>query len=40
MLEVDSADVEPGHIVAELAPGYAIKDRLLRAAMVSVAKAG
>ena len=40
MLEVETADVEPGHIVAELAPGYAIKDRLLRAAMVSVAKAG
>ncbi|MEI6418807.1 MAG: nucleotide exchange factor GrpE [Sphingomonadales bacterium] len=38
MLEVDSADHEAGHIVMELQAGYVIKDRLLRPAMVSVAK--
>jgi len=38
MLEVPAADVEPGTIVQELQPGYMIKDRLLRAAMVAVAK--
>jgi molecular chaperone GrpE len=38
MLEVPSADVEPGTIVQELQPGYMIKDRLLRPAMVAVAK--
>ncbi len=39
MLEVDSEHHEPGAIVAELQPGYTIKDRLLRPALVSVAKA-
>jgi molecular chaperone GrpE len=39
MLEVDSEHHEPGAIVAELQAGYTIKDRLLRPAMVSVAKA-
>ncbi len=39
MLEVDAEDVEPGSIVAELQAGYVIKDRLLRPALVSVAKA-
>ena len=39
MLEVDSDHHEPGAIVAELQAGYTIKDRLLRPAMVSVAKA-
>lgn len=37
MLEVPS-DEEPGTIVQELQPGYMIKDRLLRPAMVAVAK--
>lgn len=41
MLEVDGGEgVEPGTIVAELQAGYVIKDRLLRPALVSVAKAG
>ena len=39
MLEVDSEHHEPGDIVAELQAGYVIKDRLLRPALVSVAKA-
>ena len=39
MLEVDSEHHEPGAIVAELQAGYTIKDRLLRPALVSVAKA-
>ena len=39
MLEVDSDAHEPGQIVAELQSGYVIKDRLLRPALVSVAKA-
>ena len=38
MLEVESDAHEPGAIVAELQPGYTIKDRLLRPALVSVAK--
>jgi len=40
MLEVPSADKEPGTIVQELQSGYMIKDRLLRPAMVAVAKKG
>ena len=40
MLEVPSAEVEPGTIVQELQAGYMIKDRLLRPAMVAVAKKG
>ena len=40
MIEVPSADVEPGTIVQELQAGYMIKDRLLRPAMVAVAKKG
>lgn len=39
MIEVESDAHEPGAIVAELQAGYTIKDRLLRPAMVSVAKA-
>ncbi|WP_310496059.1 nucleotide exchange factor GrpE [Sandarakinorhabdus sp.] len=39
MLEVPSDAHEPGSIVAELQAGYVIKDRLLRPALVSVAKA-
>jgi molecular chaperone GrpE len=38
MLEVPSAEVAPGTIVQELQAGYMIKDRLLRPAMVAVAK--
>ena len=38
MLEVDSDAHEAGSIVAELQAGYTIKDRLLRPALVSVAK--
>ncbi len=37
MLEMPS-DEEPGTIVQEMQPGYMIKDRLLRPAMVAVAK--
>ena len=38
MLEIPSVDVEPGTIVQEMQAGYMIKDRLLRPAMVGVAK--
>jgi molecular chaperone GrpE len=38
MVEIPSADVEPGTIVAEMQAGYMIKDRLLRPALVGVAK--
>ena len=38
MLEVETDDHDAGSIVAELQPGYTIKDRLLRPALVSVAK--
>jgi len=38
MIEIPSADAEPGTIVQELQAGYMIKDRLLRPAMVAVAK--
>ena len=40
MIEIPSADAEPGTIVQEMQAGYMIKDRLLRPAMVGVAKAG
>ena len=39
MLEIPS-DKEPGTIVQEMQAGYMMKDRLLRPAMVGVAKAG
>jgi molecular chaperone GrpE len=39
MIEIPSADAELGTIVQEMQAGYMIKDRLLRAAMVGVAKA-
>jgi molecular chaperone GrpE len=39
MLEVPSTDHEPGTVVSEMQAGWMIKDRLLRAAMVAVAKA-
>ena len=38
MIEVPSADAEPGTVVQEMQSGYMIKDRLLRPAMVGVAK--
>jgi molecular chaperone GrpE len=38
MREVPSADAEPGTIVQEIQSGYMIKDRLLRPALVGVAK--
>jgi molecular chaperone GrpE len=38
MLEIPSADAEPGTIVQEMQAGYTIKDRLLRPALVGVAK--
>jgi molecular chaperone GrpE len=38
MLEVPTDQQAPGTIVQELQPGYLIKDRLLRPAMVAVAK--
>jgi molecular chaperone GrpE len=38
MMEVPSEDAEPGTIVDELQAGYMMKDRLLRPALVGVAK--
>ncbi len=38
MVEIPGDDAEPGTIVAEMQAGYMIKDRLLRPAMVGVAK--
>jgi molecular chaperone GrpE len=39
MVEIPSADAEPGTIIAEMQAGYMIRDRLLRPALVGVAKA-
>jgi len=38
MLEMPTDDAEPGTIVEEMQPGYMMKDRLLRPALVAVAK--
>lgn len=38
MMEIPSADAEPGTIVQEMQAGYMIRDRLLRPSMVGVAK--
>jgi molecular chaperone GrpE len=38
MVEIPSADAEPGTIVQQMQRGYMIKDRLLRPALVGVAK--
>ena len=38
MMEIPTSDAEPGTIVQEMQAGYMIKDRLLRPAMVGVAK--
>jgi molecular chaperone GrpE len=40
MFEVEDTDQEAGTVVQVLQPGYAIEDRVLRPAMVGVAKAG
>jgi molecular chaperone GrpE len=39
MFEVENSDQEAGVVVQVLQPGYAIEDRILRAAMVGVSKA-
>jgi molecular chaperone GrpE len=39
MLEIERPDATPGTIVEEMQSGYMIKDRLLRPALVAVAKA-
>ncbi|MEO0410900.1 MAG: nucleotide exchange factor GrpE [Pseudomonadota bacterium] len=39
MSEIETADTPPGHVVQCFQPGYVLKDRLLRPAMVVVAKA-
>jgi molecular chaperone GrpE len=38
MVELPSENAEPGTIVEEMQPGYMMKDRLLRPALVGVAK--
>ena len=38
MVEIPSAEAEPGTIIEEMQPGYMMKDRLLRPALVAVAK--
>ena len=38
MIEMPSTEVEPGTIIEEMQPGYMMKDRLLRPALVGVAK--
>jgi molecular chaperone GrpE len=40
MVELATQDAEPGTIVEEMQSGYMLKDRLLRPALVGVAKAG
>ncbi len=40
MFEVQTEDHAPGAVMQVVAPGYVIKDRLLRPAMVGVAKGG
>jgi molecular chaperone GrpE len=39
MIEIATDEAEPGTIVQEMQPGYVMKDRLLRPALVGVAKA-
>jgi len=39
MIEVATDSAEPGTIVDEMQAGYMLKDRLLRPALVGVAKA-
>jgi len=40
MVELATSEAEPGTIVEEMQSGYMLKDRLLRPALVAVAKAG
>lgn len=40
MIEMPSANAEPGTVIEEMQPGYMMKDRLLRPALVGVAKKG
>jgi molecular chaperone GrpE len=40
MIEIATDKHEPGTIVEEMQSGYMLKDRLLRPALVAVAKAG
>jgi molecular chaperone GrpE len=40
MVELATNDARPGTIVEEMQTGYMLKDRLLRPALVAVAKAG
>ena len=40
MVEIPSEEAEPGTVVQEMQAGYMIKDRLLRPALVGVAKKG
>lgn len=40
MIEIDQPDVTPGTVVQVYAPGYVLEDRVLRPAMVVVAKGG
>ncbi len=40
MLEIPTKDAAPGTVVQEIQSGYMIRDRLLRPALVAVAKAG
>ena len=40
MVEIPTADSEPGTVVEELQAGYELRGRLLRPALVGVAKAG
>jgi molecular chaperone GrpE len=38
MMEIPSEEAEPGTVVEEMQAGYVMKDRLLRPALVGVAK--
>ena len=38
MMEIDNDQKEPGTIIQEIQKGFTIKDRLLRPALVAVAK--
>ena len=40
MFEIENPDVEPGTVLQLMAPGYVLNGRLLRPAMVGVAKGG
>ena len=40
MIEIPSTEAEPGTVIEEMQAGYTLKDRLLRPALVGVAKAG